>query len=759
MDINQAQTILCNIGLLDPPADGVLGPITKWGLSAFYPPAGVPFDGGAITDAVDHALQGAEPLPLAPGNDLAGRIIAAMVRKGHWVARHPDCLNIVYVEGMDADGRPNGNPPNEFNDRRMVIRIGRDGVPKIEGSWEATTEPGRYWTEHPMNPRGAARIAFGQYKSWCVGDYHGVESLLEAAPITVYRDLAQDYKREGAPDVGNFGMHHHWGYDLPKQDLGRSSAGCLVGRMRPDHERFMALIKSDARYLANPNYKFMATILPVEELTGIDMQPPVLRQAPVLPPHLVPTTVPALPAAMTQETIDQICRIADGSELARYRWDDRGVAPRGYIRGMAVTFGEVYSKWKAGDHAARVMAAANSGNDSTDALAWYDSEFRRAGMTNDVAGAPTLRHLFVLLIGLGMRESSGRYCEGRDRSANNVTADTAEAGLFQMSWDARGASPELLGLFAAYSAHPQGFLSVFQDGVKPTDADLSNYGTGQGADFQRLCKSAPAFAAEAAAVGLRTIRKHWGPINRREAEIRPECDRLLQQVQNLIDAPAIVSPVVPPPLPAEPPTMDYAQYQADAAALAAQVQALTAGVRSMQAALDQLKTAIPASTPFIPAPTQLPESPPPIAVPIQLPVSPPPIAAPTRPPTPISLPAPTIDVGALAQILQSLRLPAPELTNAGAILSPIDKALGGQALVGLKTPLAILAYAGMWIMQAFGSVGTATGDKATTTGQVLTALIAAFGGLGLTAKADRGVKALSVLAAAAQKFARPGAGQ
>ena len=281
---------------------------------------------------------------------------------------------------------------------------------------------------------------------------------------------------------------------------------------------------------------------------------------------------------------------------------------------MAVTFGEVYSKWKAGDPAAQLMAAANRGNDSTDALAWYDSEFRRAGMSNDVAGAATLRHLFVLLIGLGMRESSGRYCEGRDRSANNVTADTAEAGLFQMSWDARGASPELPRLFAAYSAHPQGFLSVFQDGVKPTDSDLSNYGTGQGAEFQRLCKTCPAFAAEAAALGLRTIRKHWGPINRREAEIRPECDRLLQQVQNLIDASATVPPVVPPPLlPVEPPTMDYtAQYQADAAALTAQVQALTADVRSMQAALDQLKTAIPASTPSIPVPTQLPVSPPPL---------------------------------------------------------------------------------------------------------------------------------------------------
>jgi hypothetical protein len=86
------------------------------------------------------------------------------------------------------------------------------------------------------------------------------------------------------------------------------------------------------------------------------------------------------------------------------------------------------------------------------------------------------------------------------------------------------------------------------------------------------------------------------------------------------------------------------------------------------------------------------------------------------------------------------------------MMSPIDKALGGQAMLGLKTPLAIVAYAGMWIMQAFDAVGTATGDKATTTGSVLTALIAAFGGLGLTSKFDRAVKAVSVLAAVAQKL-------
>ena len=84
------------------------------------------------------------------------------------------------------------------------------------------------------------------------------------------------------------------------------------------------------------------------------------------------------------------------------------------------------------------------------------------------------------------------------------------------------------------------------------------------------------------------------------------------------------------------------------------------------------------------------------------------------------------------------------------ILSPIDKALGGEALVGLKTPLAIVAYVALWIMQSLGTIGNATGDKATTTGQVLTALIAAFGSLGLTAKLDRWVKAINAVAAAQQ---------
>ena len=85
-------------------------------------------------------------------------------------------------------------------------------------------------------------------------------------------------------------------------------------------------------------------------------------------------------------------------------------------------------------------------------------------------------------------------------------------------------------------------------------------------------------------------------------------------------------------------------------------------------------------------------------------------------------------------------------------LSPIDKMLGGEAMVGLKTPLAIAGYALMWILQTLGVMGTATGDTATTTGTVLTVLVAALGALGVTAKFDRAFGALSTIAGLLQKL-------
>jgi hypothetical protein len=244
-------------------------------------------------------------------------------------------------------------------------------------------------------------------------------------------------------------------------------------------------------------------------------------------------------------TLQQLAQLAGASPAARINWRDRGVAPAGYTKGMALAYGRVYCKLKAGEAAAVEMAKANTGDAARDALAWYSDIFGDVGMDNSVPGADTLRHLFVLMIGLGMRESSGKHCEGRDITATNTTAETAEAGLFQMSYNARSAHPLLPALFTQYSGNPSGFVEVFREGVHFSPANLQNFGSGDGKLFQQLAKSCPAFAAEWAGVGLRNIRKHWGPITRRKAQVLTEWDVLLRQVQAAVDAsPALAAALV-----------------------------------------------------------------------------------------------------------------------------------------------------------------------------------------------------------------------
>lgn len=205
-------------------------------------------------------------------SNLADQIIKYMFKKSLAVSTGSRAYNIVYIEGMSIDGTLNSDLPNLFNDRRLVIQV-LDGKPTIIGNWEATTEPGGHYTYRPMNPHGAARIAFGQYAAWCVG-MHGSgdrhEALVQVAPVKVHRDFNKDFKRTGDRiDVGLFGINQHWGYDLPINNIANSSAGCLVGRTRAGHRSFMQLIKGDRRYQSNRNYIFTTTIIAGDDLLKV----------------------------------------------------------------------------------------------------------------------------------------------------------------------------------------------------------------------------------------------------------------------------------------------------------------------------------------------------------------------------------------------------------------------------------------------------------------------------------------------------------
>jgi len=272
---SQVQDQLGKLGLLDPPSDGRFGPVSQWAFGEFLRRAGLGAKPALDAD-VASALLDSDPetlFPLKTARTLAGRLVGALLAKAFWVCRHPEAVNIVYVEGLEVDGRANPNTPNEFNDSRFILRITRSGNPVLAGAWEATTEPGKLFTSGPeTNPEGAARIAFGQYKAWSVGIHRkgsktAHEALVQTAPIEIFRDLNRDFSRAGDRKfTGVFGINQHAGLDVPKTDIRKASAGCLVGRTNAGHREFMKLCKADPRFATNNGYRFMTAVLPAADI-------------------------------------------------------------------------------------------------------------------------------------------------------------------------------------------------------------------------------------------------------------------------------------------------------------------------------------------------------------------------------------------------------------------------------------------------------------------------------------------------------------
>jgi hypothetical protein len=246
------------------------------------PPAPAPQDWGWLVEsikAIAQALgqlfkkptpqtQAAEPKVTAP-DGLIGWVVRAMQAKGYHLSTGKGEVNIAYVEGMGPNGLKNNDKANEFNDVRLAFDF-VGGQARLLGAWDATTEPGTDYTHSPINAKGCARIAFGQYRGvWVVGMHNGNhEGLLQrGGHVTVHRDYNKDFIRTGdALDTGMFGINQHHAYgDRPYDSVGPASAGCLVGRTVGGHEMFMRLVKSDPRYLSNRNYAFDTTVLSADD--------------------------------------------------------------------------------------------------------------------------------------------------------------------------------------------------------------------------------------------------------------------------------------------------------------------------------------------------------------------------------------------------------------------------------------------------------------------------------------------------------------
>lgn len=230
------------------------------------------------------------------------------------------------------------------------------------------------------------------------------------------------------------------------------------------------------------------------------------------------TQLPEVVEVPKQETykISDLDAIVENSSCAKYSFKNRGKAPLGYLKGVARGYA------KALCFPSEVTSSVKHFASDKDALAYYGLE------SNSL-------NTYTFLIGLGMRESSGKHCVGRDTTASNTTAETAETGLFQFSYNSRVAHAELPKVFSKYlSGSEKCNLDVFSSGVTCSQSNWANFGSGKGFEFQKLAKECPAFAVEYGATTIRTLRKHFGPITRKEVEFKAECKSMLMGVQELI---------------------------------------------------------------------------------------------------------------------------------------------------------------------------------------------------------------------------------
>lgn len=297
------QDKLCNLGILDPVigqderhifkpvrnSDGLLGNETMVALRVFYqllhlPGADSMSLGRQSAMELDNAkVDAVLPMELTylPTDTvqirLAKQVLRYMQLKGYWIARHPDMCNIVYVEGMDGDGRLNNDAFDQWNDRRMLIQVSRSGQPEMLANDLCTSEPGRFYTVNPMSSipadrRGAARIAFGQYKAWKVGTHRantrGAQpALVQTGPVKVHRDLDKNGRRSSRDfiDIGLFGINQHSTTNTPA-NIEQWSAGCLVGLRMDWHLDFLNIVQNDLRYQLNPDYAFLTTVIAGDEM-------------------------------------------------------------------------------------------------------------------------------------------------------------------------------------------------------------------------------------------------------------------------------------------------------------------------------------------------------------------------------------------------------------------------------------------------------------------------------------------------------------
>lgn len=157
----------------------------------------------------------------------------------------PFALNVLGI-------RSNEPRAGYFDDTICIAWVDDAGIP-YTFNVPATTDPGSYYLQKPMNPKGTAILAPGFYeKMYRPGQHRGrYRALIQVNPCTVIRDANRDaiLDYEGPRETGLFGINlHRAAARGTTLTVGPHSAGCQVVQRAHDLAYILALVDSQMTY-------------------------------------------------------------------------------------------------------------------------------------------------------------------------------------------------------------------------------------------------------------------------------------------------------------------------------------------------------------------------------------------------------------------------------------------------------------------------------------------------------------------------------
>lgn len=134
-------------------------------------------------------------------------------------------------------------------------------------TWQATTDPGKYFLNDPMNSNGTFIMIPGQYRgAYAIGKHHTQDALVQVGMLKGYRDTNRDNIMNLDPSLiyegSNFGVNIHH-KEVDSETIGLGSAGCQVFKNTAEHQYLIGLCRQAVALWGN---SFTYTLLTENEV-------------------------------------------------------------------------------------------------------------------------------------------------------------------------------------------------------------------------------------------------------------------------------------------------------------------------------------------------------------------------------------------------------------------------------------------------------------------------------------------------------------